>query len=73
MPYQNILDEFVNTTQQIMEGKLTGIYLHGSMAMGCFNPKKSDIVTESYYMESQLKRCLQQYRGRITLTVFVLI
>lgn len=22
---------------------LTGIYLHGSMAMGCFNPEKSDI------------------------------
>lgn len=26
-----------------MGEKLTGIYLHGSMAMGCFNAKKSDI------------------------------
>ncbi len=43
MPYQNILDEFVNIAQQLMADKLTGIYLHGSMAMGCFNPKKSDI------------------------------
>lgn len=43
MPYQNILDEFVDITRQIMEEKLTGIYLHGSMAMGCFNAKKSDI------------------------------
>ena len=43
MPYQNILDEFVNITRQIMKEKLTGVYLHGSMSMGCFNPKKSDI------------------------------
>lgn len=43
MPYQNILDEFVDITRQIMGEKLTGIYLHGSMAMGCFNAKKSDI------------------------------
>lgn len=43
MPYQNILDEFVDITRQIMEEKLTGIYLHGSMAMGCFNATKSDI------------------------------
>ena len=43
MPYQNILDEMVDFTRQIFGDKLTGVYLHGSMAMGCFNPKKSDI------------------------------
>ncbi|MBD5516613.1 MAG: DUF4111 domain-containing protein [Lachnospiraceae bacterium] len=43
MPYQNILDELVDFTRQIFGEKLTGVYLHGSMAMGCFNPKKSDI------------------------------
>lgn len=43
MPYQNILDELVDFTRQIFREKLTGVYLHGSMAMGCFNPKKSDI------------------------------
>ena len=40
---QNILNEFVSFTKEIFGGALTGIYLHGSMAMGCFNPKKSDI------------------------------
>ena len=43
MLYQNILDEFVDFTRQIIGGKLTGIYLHGSLAMGCFHPDKSDI------------------------------
>ena len=41
--YQNILDEIVNKSKGILGKKLTGIYLHGSMAMGCFNPDKSDI------------------------------
>ena len=26
-----------------LEGNLTGIYLHGSLALGCFNPSSSDI------------------------------
>lgn len=43
MLYQNILDEIVNKSKQIFEDELVGIYLHGSMAMGCFNPEKSDI------------------------------
>lgn len=42
-PYQNILDDFINITRRNMQEKLVGIYLHGSMAMGCFNPEKSDI------------------------------
>lgn len=43
MLYQNVLNEIVSKSQEILGEKLTGIYLHGSMAMGCFNPKKSDI------------------------------
>lgn len=30
-------------SQAIFANKLTGVYLHGSLAMGCFNPQKSDI------------------------------
>lgn len=64
MPYQNILDEFVNVTRQIMEEKLTGIYLHGSMAMGCFNPKKSDIdlivIVEEHISETQKMQFMEQ-------------
>lgn len=43
MHYQNIIDKFVVTTKEIIGTELTGIYLHGSFTMGCFNPNKSDI------------------------------
>ncbi len=43
MLYQNILDEIVDKSKMIFKEDLTGIYLHGSLAMGCFNPNKSDI------------------------------
>lgn len=43
MLYQNILDAIVEKSGQIFGEELTGIYLHGSMAMGCFHPLKSDI------------------------------
>ena len=43
MLYQNIIDDFVSAAIEIIGEQLTGIYLHGSLAMGCFNPDKSDI------------------------------
>ncbi len=43
MDYQNIINEFAVACKEIFEENLTGVYLHGSMAMGCFNPRKSDI------------------------------
>ena len=43
MPYQNILEEIVKHCKAIFASNLTGIYLHGSMVMGCFHPQKSDI------------------------------
>ena len=43
MMYENILNKIVDESKNIFGEKLTGIYLHGSMAMGCFNPDKSDI------------------------------
>ncbi|MDO4667672.1 MAG: nucleotidyltransferase domain-containing protein [Streptococcus sp.] len=43
----NLLDrittDFVENSHQILGENLVGIYLHGSVAMGCFNDKKSDI------------------------------
>ncbi|MFW9922742.1 MAG: aminoglycoside adenylyltransferase domain-containing protein [Candidatus Thorarchaeota archaeon] len=38
-----ILDRIVNFFSTILEDNLIGIYLHGSLAMDCFNPVKSDI------------------------------
>ncbi len=43
MLYQNVLDAIVEKSRQIFKENLTGVYLHGSMAMGCFHPVKSDI------------------------------
>ena len=39
----DIINKFVNKTQDILKENLIGIYLHGSAVMGCFNPEKSDI------------------------------
>lgn len=38
-----ILDRITDDCRTILGKELTGIYLHGSLAMGCFNPGKSDI------------------------------
>lgn len=40
---KEILDNFIRNSKEILGNNLTGIYLHGSAAMGCFNYKKSDI------------------------------
>ena len=43
MLYQNVIDEYTAISREVIGEKLTGVYLHGSMVMGCFNPEKSDI------------------------------
>lgn len=40
---QKTLDCFVEKAREIFGGNLTGVYLHGSLAMGCFCQDKSDI------------------------------
>lgn len=40
---QTILDKIVLEYERLLEDNLIGIYLHGSLAMGCFNEKFSDI------------------------------
>jgi len=41
--YQGLLDRFIQQNLMFLDHDLVGIYLHGSAAMGCFNPSKSDI------------------------------
>lgn len=43
MLYENILNGITDQAKEIFGEELVGIYLHGSMAMGCFQPQKSDI------------------------------
>ena len=39
----NLINSFIERSKDILKDNLVGIYLHGSLAMGCFNPQKSDI------------------------------
>ena len=38
-----LLDGFVERSKELLQENLVGVYLHGSLVMGCFNPQKSDI------------------------------
>lgn len=40
---ESLLENFVRQSKNILGDNLTGIYLHGSAVMGCFNSKMSDI------------------------------
>jgi predicted nucleotidyltransferase len=40
---KQILDKIISSYYNILEKNLVGIYLHGSLAMNCFNPLSSDI------------------------------
>ena len=39
----NLINSFVDKSKDILKNNLVGIYLHGSLTMGCFNPNRSDI------------------------------
>jgi len=38
-----MISRFVEMSKEILDDRLAGIYLHGSAAMGCYQPKKSDL------------------------------
>lgn len=55
----DLLNAFVENGKRILGDNLTGVYLHGSAVMGCFNPEKSDIdliVIVNGDMETRIKR-----------------
>jgi len=41
--YEDLLKKFISYSKEFFGNDLTGIYLHGSAIMGCFNPEKSDL------------------------------
>ncbi|MBR2566542.1 MAG: DUF4111 domain-containing protein [Paenibacillus sp.] len=43
MDEKAIIHRLIDTLKEELTDALTGVYLHGSMAMGCFHPKQSDI------------------------------
>src|SRR5829696_7845095 len=40
---RNQAEQLVSTLSNGLAAQLVGIYLHGSLAMGCFNPNHSDL------------------------------
>lgn len=40
---KSVMGEVVEIFKDVLRDNLVGVYLHGSLAMGCFNPKYSDI------------------------------
>lgn len=64
MLYQTVLDQFVSFTKAILQERLTGVYLHGSLAMGCFHPEQSDIdlivVISEDISDSQKKLLMEE-------------
>ncbi len=65
MPYQYILDEITKKSREILGDALTGVYLHGSMAMGCFHADKSDIdliaVVDGDVSDAQKMRLMEAF------------
>lgn len=54
---------FLAETQQALAHELVGVYLHGSLAMGCFNPARSDLdllVITRHPMPVLLKRAIAE-------------
>ncbi len=43
MQYDSLLTQFSDAAQSAFSDRLTGVYLHGSAAMNCFNPVVSDL------------------------------
>lgn len=60
---QNILRQIKDSSIEIFTDKLTGIYIHGSLALGCFNWDNSDVdfivVTKSVPTLQQKKRFIK--------------
>jgi len=57
------INNLLATFQAAISSNLTGIYLHGSLAMGCFNPARSDIdllVVTQHGMSVETKRHIAQ-------------
>jgi predicted nucleotidyltransferase len=56
--------QFTRTVAQLLADNIVGIYLHGSLAMGCFNPEHSDLdllVITHQRMQVGTKRQLAEF------------
>lgn len=62
-PVRTQINNLLATFQETLSNNLIGVYLHGSLAMGCFNPARSDIdllVVTRHGMSIETKRDIAQ-------------
>ncbi|KAA8785386.1 hypothetical protein EC604_16190 [Paenibacillus amylolyticus] len=60
MDEKSVLSRVIDILKEELTDALTGVYLHGSMAMGCFHPLQSDI---DILVVCREKRSSETYRG----------
>ena len=62
-----VLRETLSNVHSILQDDLIGIYLYGSLAMGCFNPESSDIdvilVAKKRPSKEQRKKVIEYLKG----------
>ncbi len=62
---KELLDDFILNSKNILYDNLIGIYLHGSLAMGCYNEKKSDIDLLVVVKNDVSREIKQQYMDMV--------
>lgn len=68
MDYHKILNSISENYRDILQENLTGIYVHGSIALGCFNWDKSDIdfiVVINGELSHETKRKLMDFTVKL--------
>lgn len=64
-----VLDVFLSAVQSILNKQLVGVYLHGSLALGDFDPQQSDIdfvVVTAEALPPDTVSALKAMHGRLT-------
>ncbi|QHS21759.1 nucleotidyltransferase domain-containing protein [Virgibacillus sp. MSP4-1] len=56
MYVQSFVNQLAQIYQTQLKANLIGIYLHGSLAMGCYQPGKSDIDILAVYSFQKRRR-----------------
>ncbi len=58
---KNQINSLVMMVKTVLEDQLIGLYLHGSLSMGCFNPTRSDLdflVVTTKNLNGEIKRVI---------------
>ena len=66
MPAGDLAALFAKRSLEILGENLVGVYLHGSLAMRCFNPRKSDLDLLTVVRETPDDACKRTYMEMVT-------